>query len=109
MYIQKHINNLRLLSAFSIKQRKLRPCLVISHQMGQDILCQITSKKISPDSFTVELKKDRTQQGTLNIDSYIRANMIFTAYAQQIVKKICVADDETYNKVIDTIVKVIKK
>ena len=63
-----------------LSNRKLRPCLVISDEMGEDILlCQITSKKIRKDKYSIEIKENETIDGSLQIDSYIRANMIFTA------------------------------
>lgn len=72
-----------------LSNRKLRPCLVLSDEMGDDILlCQITSKKIRKDQYTVEIKKDETIDGSLQIDSYIRSNMIFTSSKSQIVKKV---------------------
>ncbi|MBC8501482.1 MAG: type II toxin-antitoxin system PemK/MazF family toxin [Nanoarchaeota archaeon] len=71
-----------------LSSRKLRPCLLISDEIKDDILlCQITSKNIKPDNYTIELKKHKTINGTLQIDSYIRTNMIFTASKEQIVKK----------------------
>ena len=50
-----------------LTNRKLRPCLVISEEMEEDIiLCQITSKNISKDIYSVELKKNETINGSLN-------------------------------------------
>jgi len=91
-----------------LSNRKLRPCLVLSDEMGDDILlCQITSKKIRKDQYTVEIKKEETIDGSLQIDSYIRSNMIFTASRSQIVKKICSIKDGKYNKVTDIIISII--
>ena len=40
-----------------LSNRKLRPCLVLSGEMGEDILlCQITSKSIRKDKYTVLVK-----------------------------------------------------
>jgi len=88
--------------------RKLRPCLVISNEMKDDIiLCQITSQKISKDKFSLELKKNQTKKGSLMIDSYIRCNMLFTADKSQILKKVCEIDNEKYEFVIKNINKII--
>ncbi len=93
-----------------LNNRKLRPCLVLSDEMGEDILlCQITSKKIQKDKYTVEIKKDETIEGSLKIDSYIRSNMIFTAYTSQIQRKICKIKNKHYNKVTRVIENIIKK
>ncbi len=58
--------------------------------MGENlILCQITSQKITKDSFSIPLSQKDTINGTLNVDSYVRANMIFTATTSQIQRKVC--------------------
>lgn len=93
-----------------MSNRKLRPCLVISDEMGEDILlCQITSRKIRRDSYSVALGKNDTVGGSLQIDSYIRANMIFTASKRQIFKKICRVKNTHYRKVVETICRLISK
>ena len=93
-----------------LSNRKLRPCLVISDEMGEDILlCQITSKKIRKDKYSVEIKQNNTVNGSLQIDSYIRANMIFTASKAQILKKVCMIQDLQYREVVDIINNLIKK
>jgi len=91
-----------------LSSRKLRPCLVLSEEMSQDILlCQITSKKIRKDAFCVEIKKDETISGSLQINSYVRCNMIFTADKSQIIKKICSIKKEKYSEIADMITRII--
>lgn len=91
-----------------LSARKIRPCLVLSEEMGEDILlCQITSQHIRKDSHTVELKQNETNNGSLQLDSYIRANMLFTAETQQIRKKLCVIKNEKYQEVVTVINKII--
>jgi len=93
-----------------LTNRKLRPCLVISDEMRKDILlCQITSKKIPKDKYSVEIRKNETIDGSLQIDSYIRANMIFTASKTQILRKFCKIGDEQYSKVVNIINNLIEK
>ena len=93
-----------------LSHRKLRPCLVISNEMGEDILlCQITSKKIRKDKYSVEIKQNNTIDGSLQIDSYIRANMIFTASRAQILKKLCLIKDKQYTEVVNIINTLIRK
>jgi len=78
--------------------------------MGQDIiLCQITSQKTRKDRYCVELKRNATLDGTLKLDSYIRANMIFTAHKSQIYKIICSVKDDDYHKVIRIIQELISR
>ena len=93
-----------------LSHRKLRPCLVISDEMGEDILlCQITSKKIRKDKYSVEIKQNNTIDGNLPIDSYIRSNMIFTASKVQILKKLCKIKDKQYIEVVNIINNLIRK
>ncbi len=93
-----------------LSNRKLRPCLVISQEMGEDIiLCQMTSQQTRKDNFTIEVTSKETLNGSLSIDSYIRSNMIFTASTKQIEMKLCNLTNEKYNQVIELIYQLIKK
>ncbi len=93
-----------------LSSRKVRPCLVISEEMREDILlCQITSKRTRKDRYCVELKHEDTIGGSLMIDSYIRANMIFTANSYQILKRICNIEDDKYKEVTKVITELIEK
>lgn len=57
-----------------LSQRKLRPCLVLSDEMQEDILlCQITSR-VFKDKYCVPL----AEHG-LRVKSFVRCNMLFTA------------------------------
>jgi len=93
----------------NLTDKKIRPCLVISNEMNQDIiLCQITSQQIKRDEFSIELKQNETKQGSLKINSYIRVNMIFIADKSIIIKKICQVPDKIYTLVTSTINNMIK-
>jgi mRNA interferase MazF len=93
-----------------LSNRKLRPCLVLSDEMGDDIvLCQITSTRIRKDTYCIEVKKKDTVKGSLRIDSYIRANMIFTAHKTQVQRKICGVNDNDYSRVVEIINGLMKK
>ena len=90
--------------------RKLRPCLVLSDVMGEDVvLCQITSQKIRSDSYSVPLVFSETKNGSLKVDSYIRCNMLFTADISQIVAVVCELDDIKYSSVVSLINSIISK
>ncbi|MDP3919059.1 MAG: type II toxin-antitoxin system PemK/MazF family toxin [Nanoarchaeota archaeon] len=87
-----------------LSSRKLRPSLVISNQMEDDILlCQITSKGIKKDKYTVELKNNELLEGDLMIDSYVRTNMIFTASIELILKKLCKVNKSKYDEIVESI------
>ena len=91
-----------------LTQRRLRPCLVLSEEMERDlILCQITSKYSKKDRYSIELNQQETLNGTLNLDSYIRTNMLFTSSKDQIVRSICRISKKKYVKIINSIIKII--
>ena len=93
-----------------LSDRKLRPCMVLSEEMGDDImLCQITSQRLRKDEYSIELKQADTTDGTIMIDSYIRANMIFTAAKAQIRRKLCKVRNDKYRQVTDAITRIIVK
>jgi mRNA interferase MazF len=84
-----------------LSNRKLRPCLILSDEMREDILlCQITSQRIQGDSYSIDLKKDNSG---LIIDSYIRCNMLFTAEKSQIVRRVSKLDKKKYSEVVKMI------
>lgn len=57
---------------------KRRPALIISPQMGDDLLlCQITSRT-GPNAYTIPLQDSDLADGKLQLDSYIRINKIST-------------------------------
>jgi len=88
-----------------LKGKKIRPCLVLSNEMNQDILlCQITSKEILKDEYSVLLKKDETIGGSLTIDSLVRTNMLFTANKFQIIKKFCKVSNKKYLEIITKVI-----
>ena len=90
--------------------RKIRPCLVISETMRDDIiLCQITSQGIPRDEYSVPLSTTDTRNGNLNIESYVRVNMIFTASIKQIMKKVCEVKDHTYSDVVKAMMQIIAR
>lgn len=91
-----------------LSSTKMRPCLVLSNEMSEDILlCQITSKNSPKDNYIIELKKEETENGSLMIDSYIRTNMLFTANKNQITKKACKIKKQKYEEVIKKIIQLI--
>ena len=91
-----------------LTQRRLRPCLVLSEEMNKDlILCQITSRFSKKDKYSINLDKKETFNGTLNLDSYIRTNMIFTSSKDQIIKRICKIQKIKYLETIKAIIKII--
>lgn len=84
---------------------------MISHNLGEDnILCQITSQNIRKDNYTITLLQEETIEGSLMKDSYIRCEMLFTGNTKEIEsRKICAINKETYTKVVNKIIEIIKE
>ena len=62
----------------NLQTGKRRPALVVADLAGDDlILCQITTQS-RRDSYSVPLASNDLERGRLNIDSFIRANRLFT-------------------------------
>jgi mRNA interferase MazF len=94
----------------NLKGTKLRPCLILSNEMRNDILlCQLTSLGIQKDEFTINLGKNETIEGSLHKDSYIRCNMLFTGEKKTIEFKVCSLNNEKYKEVCKRINQIISK
>ena len=92
----------------NLTNSKLRPCLVLSDDLADDVLlAQITSQKIRADNYSVELKLQDTINGSLQIDSLVRCNMLFTAHKRLCVKKICKLKKEKYDETTQKIIELI--
>jgi mRNA interferase MazF len=62
-----------------LSQTKRRPALVINQLDGNDlILCAITSQ-IKLDKYAVAIENNDFASGSLNRNSYVRVNRLFTA------------------------------
>lgn len=62
-----------------LSSTKKRPALVVATMLGDDIiLAQVTSKAVS-DRYSIEISSSDFSTGSLNQDSLVRPNRIFTA------------------------------
>jgi mRNA interferase MazF len=58
---------------------KRRPALVVADLTGDDLIpCQITSQSRRNDSYSIQLTNADFEHGRLSVDSFIRANRLFT-------------------------------
>jgi mRNA interferase MazF len=88
---------------------KLRPALVLADLSGDDIiLCQITSQMSARDGHAISLEAKDFQKGNLKVSSNIRPNRIFTADKNIIKKSVGVVERDVFEKVVDTIIGVLK-
>lgn len=91
----------------NLLETKLRPALVISNEIGKDIiLCQITSKKPKLDNNFVLIPKKETK--TLRMDSFVRCSRILTVEKTLILKKIGKINQSLYKQTVSKIVNIIK-
>jgi mRNA interferase MazF len=71
-----------------LSNAKKRPALVLAElSLGDLILCQITSQEIK-DTSAIPLSNDEFIQGSLNKNSNIRPNKLFTADSKIILYKV---------------------
>ena len=62
----------------NLQSGKRRPALVVADLVGDDlVLCQITRNERA-DGFSVPLVLSDFERGRLTVDSFIRANRLFT-------------------------------
>jgi len=92
-----------------LSQSKRRPALVLSVLQGDDlILCQITSKSIK-DNYAIPVDENDFESGSLNLESNIRPNRLFTADNHIILYRIGNIKIIKLNQVIDKVVEIIKE
>ena len=92
-----------------LSQSKRRPALVLAVLQGNDmILCQITSKSVK-DNYAIPLEQTDFASGSLNQESNIRPNRLFTADNQIILYRIGNIKKIKLDQVINKIVEIIKE
>lgn len=88
---------------------KKRPALVIAELDGYDIiLCQITSQQIR-DSYAISINGSDFETGTLNQESNIRPNRIFTADSHIVLYSIGNLKSEKVREVTDKIIEILRQ
>jgi len=88
---------------------KRRPAVVIADLQEDDlILCQITSKKVR-DEYSITIFEDDFKEGSLKQESNVRPNKIFTADKNIILYKIGSLKQEIVERIIETIIEIIRK
>jgi mRNA interferase MazF len=92
-----------------LSQSKRRPALVLAVLQGDDlILCQITSKSIK-DNYAIPVDENDFESGSLNQESNIRPNRLFTADNHIILYRIGNIKIIKLNQVIEKVVEIIKE
>jgi mRNA interferase MazF len=90
-----------------LSAQKLRPALLLADVgRGDWLLCQITSKSYA-DLNAIELQQDSFSIGSLSRVSYIRAGKLFTAHESLFRNAVGQIKQETHEKVVAEIVKLL--
>jgi len=86
-----------------------RPSLVVANLQGDDIiLCQITGEK-REDIYSVVLKNNDFEKGSLKKESRIRPNRLFTGEKSTIFYKIGKLNQSKIKEVENKIIDILKK
>ena len=87
---------------------KRRPALVLAASRVDDlILCQITSQTVR-DDMAVTVAESDIEDGTLNTESNVRPNKLFTADKSIILYRVGTLQKEKLNEVVENVVKLIQ-
>jgi len=88
----------------NLAQSKRRPAYVLADLSGDDvILCQITSRNVK-DAYAITINIDDFEEGSLNKESNIRLNKIFTADKSIILYKVGRIKEDKINEVKKAII-----
>ena len=91
-----------------LSNSKRRPALVIADLTGNDvILCQITSKNIT-DDYSILIRENDFNSGSLNQISNVRPNKLFTADYQIILYKVDSLKSDKMKEITNSIITIIK-
>jgi mRNA interferase MazF len=92
-----------------LSKSKRRPALVLTVLQGNDlILCQITSKTVK-DNYAISVDQNDFASGSLNQESNIRPNRLFTADSQIILYRIGNIKKIKFDQIVNKIIEIIKE
>ena len=87
---------------------KKRPAFVLADvEYGDIVLCQITSKP-AKNNYSVKITIDDFENGSLPLDSFVRADKFFTADETLILYKAGHINKEKINEVVESAVSVVE-
>ena len=91
-----------------LSSTKKRPALIVAVLDGDDIiLCQITSSRI--DKYSIKIENKDFKEGSLNVESNIRPNRLFTADKSLVVYKISKLKENKIQEVIKKIEQILRE
>ena len=92
-----------------LSRTKLRPAVVLADVSEDDfILCQITTKPYGARQL-VEISHKLNDQSGLRSLSYARTEKLFTSHESIIVEKIGVLAESTVEKIVESIVSILRR
>jgi mRNA interferase MazF len=91
-----------------LSQTKRRPALVINQLKGDDlILCAITSQ-IKLDKYAIVIENNDFISGSLNRNSYVRVNRLFTAENKIIAYKVGNLKPQKIAEIINKLIEILQ-
>lgn len=91
-----------------LSETRKRPAFVAANLKGNDIiLCQITSKNVN-DSYSLKISQGEFKEGTLQQESNIRPNKIFTADKSIVLYKAGSLKQEKTKAIIEKICEILR-
>ena len=91
-----------------LSQSKRRPAVVVANLTGDDvILCQITSQNVR-DSYAIAITATDFSTGSLQQESNIRPNRVFTADRRILLYKVGSLIPEKLNQVVERLVELLR-
>jgi mRNA interferase MazF len=91
-----------------LSDSKRRPALVVADLAGDDlILCQITSQQTRRDAYSISLTNADFSTGSLNQDSHIRPNRLFTADARIILYEVGQLKNEKFDEALHILISIL--
>jgi mRNA interferase MazF len=91
-----------------LSDSKRRPALVLVDLQGDDLICCMITSQNNRNRNSLPLKNEHFKTGTLNRDSNIRPDRIFTADSKIILRKTDQLEDSKIDAVIDRVVNILK-
>ena len=85
-----------------------RPALAVADLSGDDvILCQITTQKTQKDSYAIAITNADFSTGSLNQDSNVRPNRLFTADSKIIAYEVGTLSDNKFDEILKILVDIV--
>lgn len=89
---------------------KKRPALILSNSLlnkTQDRICVLITS--NPTKDTMQITTQDFEQGSLPFESWVKPYRIFTIHEKIIIKKLCTLTGDFHDKILQEVIKYLKK